>query len=195
LVRKRETGTFEARDKLVFGEGKSVFVMQRSVEGDVDSSMYREGDIAETKGLAVGFSCGGVEVLSGPEQPEEGQDNELDGVLLEVPQDGVINIEQKAGLPTDQSTGYATESLWRALVPLLTHPTEVLTLFASSSRRVVGLPPLVSFHLANIPTLCQHHSLTRMGYLSSSTKKSSRMMVILTGSARDAGSASLSMDL
>jgi hypothetical protein len=38
---------------------------------------------------------------------------------------------QKAGLPVDQSTGYATESLWRSLVPLLTHPTDALTLFAA----------------------------------------------------------------
>jgi hypothetical protein len=95
LVRKRETGAFEARDELVFGEGKSVFVMQRSVKGDIDSSMYREGDIAETKGLAAGFSGGGVEVFSGLEQPEEGQDNELDGVLLEVPHDRVINVEHQ----------------------------------------------------------------------------------------------------
>jgi hypothetical protein len=56
LVRKREAGTFEARDELVFGEGKSVFVMQRSVEGDIDLSVYRESNIAETKGLAAGFS-------------------------------------------------------------------------------------------------------------------------------------------
>jgi hypothetical protein len=97
LVREHEAGTFEARDELVFGEGKSTFVMQRSVEGDIDSSMYREGDIAETKGLAAGFSCGGVEVFSRPEQPEEGQDNELDGVLLEVPKDQVINVRTVRG--------------------------------------------------------------------------------------------------
>jgi hypothetical protein len=90
LVRKHETGAFEAGDELVFGEGISVFIMQRSVEeGNIDSSMYCEGDIAEMKGLAAGFSGGGVEVFSGPEQPEEGQqDNELDGVLLEYPRTG-----------------------------------------------------------------------------------------------------------
>jgi hypothetical protein len=53
-------------------------------------------------------------------------------VRREVPTGAAAaNVAQKAGLPTDQSTGYATESLWRSLVPLLTHPTEVLTLFAA----------------------------------------------------------------
>jgi hypothetical protein len=98
LVRKREAGTFEARDELVFGESYSVFVMQRTVEGGIDSSMYREGNIAETKGLAAGFSGGGVEVFSRPEQPEEGKDDELDGVLLEVPEDRVIDVEHQEEL-------------------------------------------------------------------------------------------------
>jgi hypothetical protein len=102
LVRKREAGTFEASDELVFGESQSVFVMQRSVEGDIDSSLYREGNVAETKGLAAGFSCGGVEVLSGPEQPEEGKDDELDGVLLEVvPKYRVINVEHREEFSDD----------------------------------------------------------------------------------------------
>jgi hypothetical protein len=37
--------------------------MQRCVEGSEDLVMYREGDIAEKKGLASGFSGGGVEVF------------------------------------------------------------------------------------------------------------------------------------
>jgi hypothetical protein len=80
LVREREASTVEARDELVFGESDSVFVMQRSVEGGIDSSMDREGDITETKGLAAGFSGGGVEVFGWAKQPEEGEDDELDGV-------------------------------------------------------------------------------------------------------------------
>jgi hypothetical protein len=101
LVRKREAGTVEARDELVFGEGDSIFVMQRSIEGGIDSSMYREGSITETKGLAVGFSGGGVEVFSRAEQPEEGEDDELDGVLLEVPEDGVSNVEHQEEFADD----------------------------------------------------------------------------------------------
>jgi hypothetical protein len=93
LVRKREAGTVEARDELVFGERVSIFVMQRSVEGGIDSSMDCEGDITETKGLAAGFSGGGVEVFGRPKQPEEGEDDELDRVLLEVPEDWVVDVK------------------------------------------------------------------------------------------------------
>ena len=93
LVREREAGAIEASDECGFGESDSVLVMQRSVEGGIDSSMDREGDIAETKGLAAGFSGGGVEVLGGTKQPEEGEDDKLDGVLLEVPEHWVIDVE------------------------------------------------------------------------------------------------------
>jgi hypothetical protein len=93
LVRKREAGTVEARDELVFRERGSVFVMQRSVEGGVDLSMDYEGDITETKGLASGFSGSGVKVFGRAEQPEEGEDDELDGVLLKVPEDWVIDVK------------------------------------------------------------------------------------------------------
>jgi hypothetical protein len=112
MVRKRETGTLEAGDKLVFGESESVFVMQRSIGGDIDSSMYREGDIAETKGLTVGFSGSGVEVLGWPEQPEEGEDDELDGVLLEVPQARVIDVEHCKELSDDGDVDRVGSRRW-----------------------------------------------------------------------------------
>jgi hypothetical protein len=38
------------------------------------------------------------------EQPEEGDDNELDGVLLEVAQDWVVDVED-----TEELTGYIRE--------------------------------------------------------------------------------------
>jgi hypothetical protein len=63
--------------------------------------MDREGDIAETKSLAAGFSGGGVEVFGRPEQPEEGEDDELDDVLLEVPEDQVIGVEHGEELLDD----------------------------------------------------------------------------------------------
>jgi hypothetical protein len=116
LVRKREAGTVEARDEFVFGESDSVFVMQRSVEGGTDSAMDRKGDIAETKGLAAGFSGGGVEVFGRPEQPEEGEDDELDGVLLEVPEDWVINVKHREEL-SDDSDVDRVGSRRRVVVP------------------------------------------------------------------------------
>jgi hypothetical protein len=112
LVRKREAGTVEARDELVFGERVSVFVMQRSVEGGVDSSMDCEGDITETKGLAVGFSGGGVEVFGRPEQPEEGEDDELDCVLLEAPKDWVIDVEHGEELSDDGDVDKVGSRRW-----------------------------------------------------------------------------------
>jgi hypothetical protein len=101
LVIEREAGTCKGGDELAFREGQSVFVMQRCVEGGVDSVMYCEGDIAETKGLAPGFSCGGVEVFGRAEQPEEGEDDELDGLQLEVAQDWVVNVEDREELADD----------------------------------------------------------------------------------------------
>jgi hypothetical protein len=64
LVREREACTFKASDESGFGECLSVFVMQRCVEGGVDSSMYHEGDITETNGLASGYSGTGEETYS-----------------------------------------------------------------------------------------------------------------------------------
>jgi hypothetical protein len=55
----------------------------------------------QKQGLAVGFSGGGVEVLGRAEQPDEGEDDELDGVLLEVPEDWVINVEHREEFSDD----------------------------------------------------------------------------------------------
>jgi hypothetical protein len=103
---------------VVFGEGKSVFVMQRSVKGNIDSSVYCEGNIAETKGLAAGFSGGGVKVFSGAEQPEESKDDELDGVLLDVPKDRVIDIEHREELLDDGDIDTLVGSGCRVVFPL-----------------------------------------------------------------------------
>jgi hypothetical protein len=116
LVGEREAGTCKVGDKLAFGEGQSVLVMQRCVEGGVDSSLYREGNIAETKGLAAGFSGGGVEVFRRAEQPEESEDDELDVVLLQVAQDGVVNAEDREQL-SDDSDVDRIGSRGRVVVP------------------------------------------------------------------------------
>jgi hypothetical protein len=112
LVREREAGTVEARDKLVLGECLSVLVMQRSVEGGIDSSTDREGDITEMKGLAAGVSGGGVEVFGRTEQPEEGEDDELDGMLLEVPKDWVIDVENREEFTDDGDVDRVGSRRW-----------------------------------------------------------------------------------
>ena len=57
-------------------------VIQRSCGGAAGPAADGEVDVLELEGLGSGFWCGGVGVFSGSEEPEEGDDDEVNDVCI-----------------------------------------------------------------------------------------------------------------
>jgi len=88
LAREFEAGVVDTSE--------AVLVMQRRVESRVGGGAYAEVDVAEAKRRgAAGVGVGGTwsAVFSGAEEPEEGDNDEVDGVSIEGPEDSVISVE------------------------------------------------------------------------------------------------------
>ena len=67
--------------------------MQRCCRCGVDLSVDGKGDVAEVEGLGASFGRGRVEVLSGSQEPEEGDNDEVDGVGIEHAIDWVVEVQ------------------------------------------------------------------------------------------------------
>ena len=76
------------------GDGvESFVVIQRSCRAGVGAAMDGEGDVAEEEGLGPGIRIGGFQVLGGPEEPVEGDNDEVDGVSVEGSIGRVVEVE------------------------------------------------------------------------------------------------------
>ena len=59
-------------------------VIQRCARGIVDFPIENEDDVLESESLGAGLDALGVEVLAGPEEPEETDDEEVNSVVVHV---------------------------------------------------------------------------------------------------------------
>ena len=83
------------------GDGVDVRVIQRSVSGSVQGAIEDELDVLESEGLGLGVPILGVEALTGPEEPEETDDQEVDKVALLDATFAVSEAEDNAELAED----------------------------------------------------------------------------------------------
>lgn len=115
LVGKREGRVRDGLGESVLVDG-TVFVMQRCVEGGVDAVVDGELHVAETEGLAAAFSVWGEEVFCWAKEPEECNDDEVDGVGLEVSKPLVVEVEGIPELADDGDVDGVGTRLWRVFV-------------------------------------------------------------------------------
>ena len=85
LVGERDGGVGDTLD--------GVLVMQRCLRTEVDSVIDGEGDVAEVEGLGASVGVGRVEVLGWLQQPEEGDDDEVDSGAVECAFNGVVGVQ------------------------------------------------------------------------------------------------------
>jgi len=70
-----------------------VHVIQRRVCGGVELLAHVEGDVAEAEGLRSAFRRGGMGVLGRSQEPVEGDDAEVDDVLVGVASSRVLGVQ------------------------------------------------------------------------------------------------------
>ena len=90
-------------------------VIQRRVRSLVDLAVSCEGDVAETEGLGAAFASA-LEVLRRSEEPEEGNNGEVDGVFVGLAMDGVFSVEGSVEPSEDGDIGWMSSCLWVVLV-------------------------------------------------------------------------------
>ena len=79
-------------------------IIQRCCEAGVHPAVDGEMEVFELEGLRACFRCEGVEVFSGAKEPEETDNGEVDCVLLEGTQDGVVDVKGVAHALEDGET-------------------------------------------------------------------------------------------
>ena len=77
----------------VSNAANGVRVIQRSLWGAVDGVVDGEVDVAEEEGLRASFGRLGVGVLGRSQQPEEGDNDEVNDVLVEDSVSGMLEIK------------------------------------------------------------------------------------------------------
>ena len=90
-------------------------VIQRRVRSLVDLAVSCEGDVAETEGLGAAFASA-LEVLRRSEEPEEGNNGEVDGVFVGLAMDGVFSVEGSVEPSEDGDIGWVSSCLRVVLV-------------------------------------------------------------------------------
>ena len=76
-------------------------VIQRRVGGTVDLAVDGEVDVTETEGLGTSSWTGGREVFGRAKEPEEGHDDEVDGMGVELSVHVVGSVEHRLELLDD----------------------------------------------------------------------------------------------
>ena len=70
-----------------------IHIMQRCCWCGVDLAVDGKGDVAEVEGWGASFGRGGVEVFGRLQEPEEGNNDEVDGVGVEHSINGVVDVQ------------------------------------------------------------------------------------------------------
>ena len=66
---------------------------QSGMDGAIDGKM----DVSQLEGLGAGVGTGGLCVFGRPEEPVEGDDNEVEEMSVEGPVDGISGVEDVEG--------------------------------------------------------------------------------------------------
>lgn len=97
LVRELECGVRDSRD--------GAFVIQRCRGCVVDSTSDGEVDVFEEEGLRSGFRVGRFEIFCRTEEPEEGNDDEVNDVAFSLAFEGVFGVECVKEVADDGEVG------------------------------------------------------------------------------------------
>ena len=92
-------------------------VIQRRVGGTVGRAVDGEVDVTETEGLGASSRRGGVKVFSRSEEPEEGDDDEVDGMRVELAIHVVGGVEDLLELLDDGDVARVDSGCWGVLPP------------------------------------------------------------------------------
>ena len=90
-------------------------VIQRRVGGTVDLAVNGKVDVTEAEGLGASSRSGGVEVLGGTQEPEEGDDDEVNGVCVEPPIHAMGGVEDRLELLDDGDVARVDTRGWGVL--------------------------------------------------------------------------------
>jgi hypothetical protein len=63
----------------------------------MDGAIYGEMDVSQLESLGAGVGTGGLRVFGRPEEPVEGDDNEVEEMSVEGPVDGISGVEDVEG--------------------------------------------------------------------------------------------------
>ena len=72
-------------------------VIQGRGQSGMDGAIYGEMDVSQLEGLGAGVGTGGLCVFGRPEEPVEGDDNEVEEMSVEGPVDGISGVEDVEG--------------------------------------------------------------------------------------------------
>ena len=108
LISKSQSGIGNARD-----EGR---IIQRCRRGVVDHVTGGEMDVLELEGLTPGALSGRFKVLCGTKQPEEGDNDEVDGVFVEGAMDWVFCVKDLRQATDDGDVGRVGPARWVIVV-------------------------------------------------------------------------------